>query len=633
MLMKNGLLLILIGLSFQAISQVTVDIDFSKNSTPISPNIYGKNNSLSSDPSKPLAAADWQIIRESGIKFLRENGGNNITKYNWKKKLNSHPDWYNNVYSSDWDFAATSLKNNLPQVKGMWGFQLLGKAASSNAYNFNDWAYNQSAYWEGVTQNLAGNGQPNATGTKALVEGNTSLYLQDWPADSTVALLDHWFGTGGLGLNKSQVQYWNMDNEVEIWSGTHDDVMPTQLSAEEFMQKYFTVAKKARAKFPEIKLVGPVSPNEWQWYAWNNATVTVANVQYTWLEFFIKRIAEEQQATGIRLLDVFDIHFYPYSSTAEELVQMHRVFFDKTYDFPEANGVKTITGGWDPSQTKEYIMSRALNWMTKYMGPDHGVTLAVSETAIRNKTPEVIAIWYASHLGEFMKHPEMDIFTPWDWNIGMWETVHLFSRYNKPNFVNAVSSEELNVSAYPSINPAKDSVTVVLVNRSTTTTKPVTINLSGFDANEQEVNVLKLDNLPATETFVSHTRNALVNSKLKVISNTITLTLEPSSIYSLQFNKAVFPAGLNDELNDGVNALISPNPVSSEKSFNIQMLQVGSVSIEILNLEGKSLKFLNMKSVSAGEKIELSANGLTKGVYLVKTTLNEMTKMSKLVVE
>ncbi len=260
------------------------------------------------------------------------------------------PDWYNNVYPSDWDFAAGSLAQNIPTAQGMWGFQLIGEAASTNANNFNDWGFNQSQWWTGTAQNLAGGGVVNTGGgSQALRNGDTTLYLERWPADSTTGILNHWFGSGGLGLDSTKIRYWNMDNEMEIWNSTHDDVMPTQPSAETFMQLYFAVAKKARALFPGIKLTGPVSPNEWQWFNWNNSTVTgivMAN-NIPWLQYFIKRISEEEQRTGIRLLDVIDLHFYPSSSTATDIVQYHRVFFDSTYVFPEANGVKVVNGSWD----------------------------------------------------------------------------------------------------------------------------------------------------------------------------------------------------------------------------------------------------------------------------------------------
>ena len=90
----------------------------------------------------------------------------------------------------------------MPGTQGMWSFQLLGKVAANNQYNFPDWTYNQSQWWEGVNQNLAGGGVPDpAGGSKALVEGDPGLYLTEWPADSTVAILDHWFGINGLGYD------------------------------------------------------------------------------------------------------------------------------------------------------------------------------------------------------------------------------------------------------------------------------------------------------------------------------------------------------------------------------------------------------------------------------------------------
>ena len=113
---------------------------------------------------RPLTAGQWQRLRDLGINMFRENGGNNATKYNWRRKLSSHPDWYNNVYAHDWDFAAKSLQANIPGAQGMWAFQLIGKAAKTKTANFNDWNYNHSQWWEGVGQNLCGGGQVNIIG-------------------------------------------------------------------------------------------------------------------------------------------------------------------------------------------------------------------------------------------------------------------------------------------------------------------------------------------------------------------------------------------------------------------------------------------------------------------------------------
>jgi hypothetical protein len=91
-----------------------------------------------------LTPEEWYLLRESGVRFVRENSGNNATKYNWRRKLSSHSDWYNNVYRHDWDYEARTLQDSLPGVAGMFAFQLLGKAAASDSANFNDWAFNKS---------------------------------------------------------------------------------------------------------------------------------------------------------------------------------------------------------------------------------------------------------------------------------------------------------------------------------------------------------------------------------------------------------------------------------------------------------------------------------------------------------
>jgi len=529
---------------------VQVAIDPQSDRKPVSPFIYGRNGSVSDDPSSPTSAATWQLYKDAGLNFYRENGGNNLSKYNWRLKLSSHPDWYNNVYKHDWDFAAASLQQNIPSAQGMWGFQLLGQVALTTSQNFNDWAYNQSQYWSGLGQNLAGGGTLNpAGGSQALANGDTSLYLEHWNEDSTTGILNHWFGSGGQGLDATHLRYWNMDNEVEIWDGTHDDAMPVQLDAESFMQRFFAVAKKARALYPGIKLSGPVSPNEWQWYAWKGGQVVGSDgVRYPWLQFFIKRLAEEQQRTGIRLLDVIDLHFYPGSSSPSDILQYHRVFFDSSYIYPEANGVHLVNGGWDNSIQVEDIFGRCQNWLNQYMGPGNGVTFGVSETAVAlNNDPNAQAVWYGSMLGEFMKRG-VEYFSPWNWEKGMWETLHLYSRYNKKNSIRALSDNELDVSAYATATDANDSVIIVLVNRSLTLTKTVTVNLAHFTLPNQPVQVLTLSNLPAgTETFISHTNNALQSSTIMPASDTsLQISLAPLSISSMQLtgNLPVLSIGL-----------------------------------------------------------------------------------------
>jgi len=512
------LLLCQIALYAAFAQNVTISVNANQNKRLISPYIYGRNQSFD----QPA-----QFYKDAGLRFSRMNGGNNASGYNWRKKITVHPDWYNNVYAEDWDAYAQNIAINYPGMQGMFAFQLLGVVASNTNNNFNDWAYNQSQYWSGVGQNLAGGGTPDPNGgSKALVEGNTNLFTQPWPADSSVGILNHWFGAGGIGLNQNQFLYWNMDNEVDIWSGTHDYAMPTQISASAFMDRYIELAKKAKAQYPGIKLCGPVATSEWQWYKWSTESIYINGRYYPWIEYFIKRLGDEYKATGVKLVDVVDIHNYPwYNNNDAAALQGHRIYYDTTYDYPGSNGIKTSTGGWDNSLTKQYIFKRINDWLNEEFGVNHGITCGVSEWGtMSSSNPSLESVIYASHLGTFANNG-VELFSPWNWSIGMWETLHLFSRNAKTYSVSSVSSNENTVSAYSSVNENADSLTVMLVNRDMTASSTVTINLSNFTVANGNYKTLQLSSLPATETFVSQTQNALKENTVAVNSNSLTITV------------------------------------------------------------------------------------------------------------
>jgi len=149
-------------------------------------------------------------------------------------------------------------------------------------------------------------------------------------------------------------------------------------------------------------------------------------------------------------------------------------------------------------------------------------------------------------MGEFMNHG-VEYFSPWNWDTGMWETLHLFSRYNKSNSVQATSSDEQDVSAYTTVNNNSDSVTIALVNRSLSQSKTVVINFPDFLLANQAVTTLTLSNLPVgTETFVSHSNNALQSATISPQNNTLQVTLAPMSITSLLItgNSVALPQNL-----------------------------------------------------------------------------------------
>src|SRR5208283_1032341 len=146
---------------------------------------------------------------------------------------------------------------------------------------------------------------------------------------------------------------------------------------------------------------------------WNNDIIMTPEGKMVWTEYFIKRIAEEQKKTGLRLLDAIDLHWYPGERDPDDILQFHRIWFDTNYEYPGANGVQRIgPQAKNADVKKEFIFTRCRQWLDEYLGPNNGVTLAVSEMGIPGKDPNITALWYASTLGVFMDEG-VEIFTPW----------------------------------------------------------------------------------------------------------------------------------------------------------------------------------------------------------------------------
>jgi hypothetical protein len=611
----------MVGTTFLSNAE-TVVISIDGNATPhkISRYIYGKNNSTNDDSTKATTDSMWTLINESGIGILRENSGNNSTKYNFHRRVASHPDWYNRVHSQNWDYEIRTIQENAPQVQVMYGLPILGWVGADTEYNFKDWDWyvSHGNKWLNTAQNVTGKGAiPNEdNGKNALVDGDINTYLKEWPTDSCVGILDHWFGENGLGIDRSKTLYWALDNEPEIWHLTHDDVQKEPVKPEEYIEKYVRIAKAARTKYPDLKLIGPICANEWQWFAGpDRKDLTTDGRYWPWLEYIIKRIAEEEKKCGMKLLDVFALHYYPINFSDEEILQTHRIYFDENYIYPQANGVKLINGGWDETQSKVYIFKRCQEWMKEYMGEDDIRALGITETGIESNDPDINSVWYGSMMGEFMKH-NLEFFIPWSWKTGMWETLHLFARYNQKYYLPSTSSNDSIVSVHTTISETKDSLSVLLINRSFEQEADITINLRNYDIEDGEYPLLELSELPAEETFVSHTINALKKKEVIFNEGKTTVTLAPLSTSTI-----LVTAKGSTKNSHNLASTLRIYPTSMTTQLFIDGLEE-EATVQIINTEGKVM----IKETITTSKAPIDVSTLASGHYLCAITMKNVTK-------
>ena len=66
---------------------VVVSVNATDGKKTVSPYIYGRNGSFSNSFGTAASASDIALVKESGLRLTRENGGNNATKYKIRFKF------------------------------------------------------------------------------------------------------------------------------------------------------------------------------------------------------------------------------------------------------------------------------------------------------------------------------------------------------------------------------------------------------------------------------------------------------------------------------------------------------------------------------------------------------------------
>jgi hypothetical protein len=245
------------------------------------------------------------------------------------------------------------------------------------------------------------------------------------------------------------------------------------------------------------------------------------------------------------------------------------------------------------------------------MGDDHGVTFSVTECgAIYHDNASVNAVWYASHLGEFARQPDVEVFTPWEWYPGQYEVLHLFTRFMKSNYVKSSSDLDSMLSAYGSINDSEDSMTIIFVNRDQSRNHSADVSVDGFNPLTGDIPVLQLKNLKG-ETFKSASDNALQNFTMMISGKNFTIELPPLSVTAviltsegsrIREKKPAAKAGFNIRISD--NYL----NINSELSW--------PSSVSIFSINGKLLRKWELKPGT--NHYRFSLKGIAPGVHWVK---------------
>lgn len=147
------------------------------------------------------------------------------------------------------------------------------------------------------------------------------------------------------------VHMYILDNEPMLWNSTHRDVHPEPVTYDELLEKTIKYGSAVRAADPDAVIAGPAL---WGWPAYfysakdaaagfQNKPDRLAHGDAPFLAWYLQKLRAHEQKTGVRVLDVVDVHFYPMakgvggqgggtdSATAALRLRSTRALWDPTY--------------------------------------------------------------------------------------------------------------------------------------------------------------------------------------------------------------------------------------------------------------------------------------------------------------
>ncbi|OGQ84833.1 MAG: hypothetical protein A2289_11100 [Deltaproteobacteria bacterium RIFOXYA12_FULL_58_15] len=293
---------------------VSMSIDCSAPGQAINPGIYG------------IAYSPRTATRDTHVWSLRPGGrrwgGNPTSRFNWRlgNAWNTSSDWYfmNVNYTGNasfhWrDFLQENVRRKVPTVLTVPIIGWVAKDTSSYSYPVSVFGPQAS-----VEPGNPDRGNGMTTRDEKIAAGDptrTSVVMS--PADigewvREIRELDKREGA-------RHVSMYVLDNEPELWNSTHRDVHPDPVGYDELLRRTIEYGTAIRKADPQAVIAGPAA---WGWPAYFYSAKDQAagfrekpdrraHGDVPLLAWYLRNLRAHEKRTGVRILDVLDVHFYP----------------------------------------------------------------------------------------------------------------------------------------------------------------------------------------------------------------------------------------------------------------------------------------------------------------------------------
>ncbi len=447
---------------------LSVDVNAERHT--ISPLIYG------------MSFADEAQSADIALPLNRW-GGNAVTRYNWQNDSSNRASdyFFANVPNNNSDtlpvgsgadlFVQQNLRTNsatlltVPMIgwtpkdrEPTCGFSI-GKYGPQDGQGDGVYADCGSGYQ---------NGQPMVDNDPT----DTSLAIDETFVQNWMRHLETQHGSGAVTL-------YSLDNEPMLWHETHRDVHPDPVSYDEIRDLTLRYASTIKATDPAAQTVGP---GVWGWTAYDYSAVDAVSQQWTnppdrnahggtpFLQWYLQQMSAHEEATGTRILDYLDLHFYPQQPG----VTLQPAGDQTTQELR----LRSTRALWDSQYTDESWINTPIQLVPRMKGwidanyPD--TKIAITEYNFGGVEHINGAVTQAEVLGIFGREA-VDLAVMWDAPTLNQPTINAFRAYlnydgNGSQFgdisLAATTSHTEDISVFAARRSSDNALTLIVVNKS-----------------------------------------------------------------------------------------------------------------------------------------------------------------------
>jgi hypothetical protein len=459
---------------------------------------------------------DAPTITDSGLSVVRW-GGNAASTYNWQLGTdNADNDYYfedfafgalNNSADSNSTQFITDVKNaGSNPLMTMVMLQWVAQSAESAGTGGNGhWSFSVAKYGAQCSVDQyntdAGDGLKTDCATQLTADPNDAYFpLLDQPGTSDPANSVYrkaWAQALASAFGSNVPHFYDMDNEIDIWGGTHFDIHPLQSGYGELRDTYLLEAGNLKSWDPAAIRLGPVSCC-WYFY-WNLNSTTDNKSTHAGIDFlpwWLNDVAWSDAVAGARSLDVFDIHAYPDGPDTTSFTQaqkqalaarIYRDWWDPTYE-SEATYIQNNGFSIEPIEPNPFRIPRMRSLVNQiYPGTQFSIT--EWSAAFAGESDFSTALGDADGYG-ILGRERVYLSTRWTAPTPTnpnYQALKLFTNYDGSHHsfgttsVSATSNGNPSLfSSYAALNSTGTTLTIMVLNKDPANSAQVQFTTTGF---------------------------------------------------------------------------------------------------------------------------------------------------------